>query len=182
MILALIGAVVTSVGGAAMSLALFTDSDPVTGNTFSTGTIVLSTSPTSALVTYSNMFPGDSTGGQALTVSNTGTGTLRYSMTSTEVDPDGLAGELQATVLEEDADGGCDDMDGATVYGTGDLSAAGFGDVTPGDDSGDRTLAASDSEVLCFEVSLPSDTGNSFQNKTATSTFTFVSEQTKNNP
>ena len=71
------------------------------------------------------------------------------------------------------------------VYTTGDLgSTAGInviGDPTTGDETGDRTLAASGSEVLCINVTLPSGTGNSFQGTTTTATLAFTSEQTVNN-
>src|SRR3972149_8479991 len=52
-------------------LALFTDTASVPGNTFSTGTVDISTSPTSALVTFSNMAPGDAVV-NPVTVSNGG--------------------------------------------------------------------------------------------------------------
>jgi len=48
--------------------------------------------------------------------------------------------------------------------------------------AGDRTLAASASEILCFNVSLPSGTGNAYQGLTSTATFAFQAEQTTNNP
>ena len=73
------------------------------------------------------------------------------------------------------------------IYGPGDLgSAAGIdviGDPTQGADAGDRTLPATgaDNEDLCFNVELPSTTGNAFQGLTTTATFTFAAEQTVNN-
>ena len=177
--LGLIGTIVTTIGGAAMSLAYFTDSDAVGANTFSTGTIVLSTSPTSALVTYSNMFPGDSVTG-TLAVSNTGTGDLRYAMTSSSTDTDSkhLAAQLTLVVKTEGTD--CTTFDRTTVY-TGTLGSAAFGNPASGADTDDRNLTAGSSENLCFKVSLASSTGNAYQNATTTTTFTFASEQTKNN-
>lgn len=77
----------------------------------------------------------------------------------------------------------CDDFDGTSLY-LGDLdSTVGLilGAATSGEDSGDRTLASSAAETLCFRVSLASDTGNTFQGAASTATFTFASEQTKNN-
>ena len=41
------------------SFAVFTDSETVDSNTFSTGSVDISTSPTTALVTFSDMAPGD---------------------------------------------------------------------------------------------------------------------------
>jgi hypothetical protein len=57
-----------------------------------------------------------------------------------------------------------------------------FRSPTQGADTGDRTLAASADEDLCFNVELPSATGNSFQGLTTTATFAFAAEQTANNP
>ena len=71
-------------------------------------------------------------------------------------------------------------MSGPTVLG----SIAGtniFGDPTQGAQSGDRTLNAGASEVLCIQVSLPSSSGNTYQGITTTATFTFNAEQTANN-
>ena len=60
------GAAVTGLTG-----AVFTDSDSVGGNVFSTGTVTLGASPASAAVTFSDMAPGDSAVGD-ITVSNDG--------------------------------------------------------------------------------------------------------------
>jgi hypothetical protein len=78
----------------------------------------------------------------------------------------------------------CDAFDGTSVLAATTLGAsgAGFGDVTAGDDTGDRTLAAGANETLCFRVTLPGPTGNAFQAATTTTTFTFDAEQTSNNP
>jgi len=56
-----------------------------------------------------------------------------------------------------------------------------IGDPAQGAQAGDRTLAASGNEVLCFNVSLPSSTGDAYQGLTTTATFNFQAEQTKNN-
>jgi predicted ribosomally synthesized peptide with SipW-like signal peptide len=185
MFLGMVALVVAALGGGAMSLALFTDSDAVGANTFSTVSIVLNTSPTSALVTYAGMYPGDTTGPQVLTVSNDGTGELRYSMTSASTDADSkhLRTQLVLDVTEEDTGGGCVVMDGASVYsGVLGATTAKFGDPFAGDDTGDRTLAAGSNEVLCFKVTLPDTTGNAYQAAATTTTFTFASEQTYANP
>jgi predicted ribosomally synthesized peptide with SipW-like signal peptide len=187
--LLLIGALalsLVSVGAGAWSLALFTSTADVTSNTFTTGTIVISTSPTSALISFSNMFPGDSVTAP-LTVSNGGSGQLRYAMTSssTNTDTKALRDQLTLTVKAKDTDtSGCGNFNGATLY-TGAISGAYFGSTNPGADSGDRTLnvnpASGWNEILCFRASLPIGTGNAFQNATTTTTFTFTAEQTANN-
>jgi hypothetical protein len=43
-------------------------------------------------------------------------------------------------------------------------------------------LAAGASEVLCFRVSLPLSTGDTFQGANSDATFSFAAEQTANNP
>jgi hypothetical protein len=167
--------------------ALFTDSASIGANAFTTGTIDISTSPTSALVTYSGMAPGDATT-QSLTVSNAGSLELRYAVSgsATNADSKGLKDQLVLTIKTIDVTTPgtpCDNFDGTQLY-TGDMDSTDgklVGDATTGAQSGDRSLAASASETLCFRVSLPSSTGNAFQNATTTATFTFDAEQTANN-
>jgi len=171
-----------SVGAGAFSLALFTSSADVTTNTFTTGTIVIGTSPTTALISYSDMLPGDSVTA-ALTVSNTGTGQLRYAMTSasTNADSKALRDQMTLVVKTKDTDtAGCGNWNGTQLF-NGALSAAAFGDVTSGAQSGDRPVDSGSSEVLCFRATLPIGTGDAFQSATTTTTFTFAAEQTANN-
>jgi spore coat-associated protein N len=167
------------------ALALFTDTASVPSNSFSTGTVDISTSPVSALVTFSDMAPGDEVV-NPITVSNDGTLELRYAVTSTTTE-DTLAAQLDLTIksgVTTCTTGGFD-TDGSPVYAPADLgSTAGIdviGDPTQGAQAGDRTLAASATEDLCFKVSLPSSTNNTYQGLTTTATFDFQSEQTKNN-
>ena len=77
------------------------------------------------------------------------------------------------------------DVAGGTLEGgPQDLSTSFdlMGNSAPGNQSGDRALAAADSENLCFRVSLPLSTGNAYQNSTSTVTLTFNAEQTAHNP
>jgi len=183
-VLLLVGVVAAGLGVA--SNAIWTDSEDVDANVFSTGTVDISTNPATALVTYSDMAPGDSTGGQSLTVTNAGTMDLRYAVTMTADNTDtlGLYAELDLTIREEGTD--CTTFDGNVLYGpdlpfllTGDL----IGDPTQGGDAGDRTLTtASPSEVLCFKVDLPLAAPDSVQGASTTAVFTFEAEQTDNNP
>jgi hypothetical protein len=171
------------------ALSVFTDTASVASNTFTTGTVDISTSPASALITYSNMAPGDKVT-QPLTVSNNGSLALRYAVTSlaTNTDSKGLRTQLDLKIKSGVAT--CTnagfDTDGTLLYGPADLGSDPainvIGDPAEGDDSGDRTLAASGSEVLCFHVELPLSTGNAYQNATTTATFAFEAEQTVNNP
>ncbi len=185
--IAAIGALTLLAGYA--GLAVFTDTASVGGNTFTTGNITISTSPTSALVTLTDMAPGDSVQPNAGIVVTNGDALLelRYAITSTTTE-DVLAAALDLTIREIDVTvpaTPCDDFDGAVIYTTGDLgSAAGInvvGNPAQGADAGDRVLAASAVETLCFRVELPlSATGP--EGVTTTATFAFQAEQTKNNP
>ena len=165
-------------GTGAVSMALFTDTDSSAWS-FTTGTIDIESNP--AVVTaISAMMPGD-VAADSLTISNAGAGDLRYAMSTTATNS--LGDELELAVREEDADGGCDDFDGAVVVAAGTtLDGASFGSSATGAQAGDRTLTAGSSEVLCFQVSLPLATANAFQGATSDATFTFDAEQTINNP
>jgi len=178
--LAIATAIVTTTG------AIFTDTESVGGNAFDTGNVDISTSPTSAVVSFTNMAPGDVVT-NPLTVSNDGSLQLRYAVTSTTTE-DTLAAQLDMTIktgVTACTNEGFD-TDGTVVYGPDDLgSTTGvnvIGDPTQGAQSGDRTLNASASEDLCFQVSLPLSTGNSYESLNTTATFEFNSEQTIHNP
>ena len=173
----------------ASSLAVFTSSAAVPANTFTAGTVILSTTPTTALVTFSNMAPGDQVTAP-LTVTNSGTLALRYAVSSvaTNLDTKGLMSQLVLTIKT-----------GVTTCTTGGFAATGtnaysgilgaatatklVGDAAQGNQAGDRVLPPTtlNSEVLCFNVSLPLVTGDALQGATTTATFTFNAEQTANN-
>lgn len=167
------------------ALAVFTDSQAVAANTFSTGNVDISTSPASALVTFSSMMPGDQVTAP-ITVTNAGSSSLRYAITSTTTE-NPLAAQLDMTIksgVTTCTNAGFS-ASGTVLYGPGDLGTmAGVnvvGDPAQGAQAGDRTLA-SGNEVLCFNVSLPLSTGNAFASLTTTATFNFQAEQTVNNP
>lgn len=169
---------------AVTSLALFTDSATVPANSFSTGTIDIATSPTTALVTMSAMVPGDQVTAP-LTVQNNGTLQLRYAMTSTTTE-DALAAELVLTVKSgvTTCNNASWSASGTTLYSGllgSQATTAVLGSVTAGAQAGDRTLNAAASEVLCFNVTLPSNAALGGGAST-TATFTFQAEQTTNNP
>ena len=168
------------------SFAIFTDTQSVPDNAFSVGTVDISTNPTTALVTFSGMAPGDQVT-NPITVTNAGTLQLRYAVTSTTT-VGTLAAALDLTIktgVTTCTNAGFD-TDGTLIYGPADLgSVAGtnvIGDPTVGNQGGDRTLNASANEVLCFNATLPPSTGNTYQGLTTTATFAFQAEQTTNNP
>ena len=168
----LLASSLATLGAGAMSLAVFTDADATDG-AWSTGTISLVAGP-AATFTTSDMFPGDS-GEQTVTVENDGTGELRYAMTSTETDPDGLLAQMTVEISA----GTCA-APGASLY-SGSFAAAALGNVAQGADPGDRVVAAGDTDSLCFAWALPLGTGNAFQNVTGSAVFDFTGEQTANN-
>jgi predicted ribosomally synthesized peptide with SipW-like signal peptide len=172
---------VLGVSVGAMSLALFTDDVDVDNNSFTTGTVVLSATPASALFNVGVMMPGDNDYGQ-LTVANAGTASFRYSMTTATTNPDtlDLGNQLEVEVRQKVAGTCAAAFTGTVVVPNTTLDGASFGDPTQGQDSGDRVLA-SGNEVYCFRVSLPSGTGNGYQGATTVATFTFHAEQTANN-
>jgi spore coat-associated protein N len=185
-VLLLLGAALAavSVTATSFSLGLWTDTATVGGNTFTAGTIDISTSPASAVIGLSPMMPGDTVNG-TLTVNNAGTAQLRYSLSSSSTNADGKAlrdGITLTIKLRDVAADACVDFDGTSVY-TGTLAAAAFGQATPpGPQAGDRTLAGAASEKLCLRATLPITAANSYQGGTTTTTFTFDAEQTANNP
>ena len=172
-----------SVGAGAYTLAIFTSSAATGGNAFTVGTVVIGVSPSSALITFAGMVPGDSTTG-TLTVSNSGNSTFRYAMTTAATNADAKALRDQMTLVVKTKDtntGGCANFNGTQLY-SGTLAGGTIGDPTVGSQAGDRTLAGAASEILCFQATLPAATGNAFQSATTTGTFTFSAEQTANNP
>ena len=186
-LLVLLILLIPSVGASYLTLALFTDQETVTAD-FTTGTIDLDGTKIDALVlTTAALMPGDTITDDVV-VENDGSAQLRYSMitASTNADSKALRDALTLTIKTVDVTTPgtpCDNFDGASTLYNGVLGAstAKFGNPAQGSDSGDRTLNAAANETLCFRVSLPSGTGNSYQGATTTTTFTFDAEQTSNN-
>jgi hypothetical protein len=171
-----------------VSGALFTEDEAVGNNLFTTGTVNIATTPATAVIAMDTMVPGDAIT-QGLDVHNAGTAQLRYSLSSTTTE-NVLAAQLDLTIWDEaaEADAGttCSGtVPGTVLYGPGDLgSTTGInllGNPSQGNHTGDRVLSANVHDYLCFKVSLPASTGNSFQGVATTSTLNFHAEQTTNN-
>lgn len=167
------------------SLALFTDSETVTNNAFSAGTLDLTASPATAALSMPAMNPGDQITG-VITVGNAGSIDLRYAMTSTTTE-DTFAGSLVMTVKSNVAT--CDDANFAlsgTVLYSGALGATApspiFGSSAQGVQGGERSLTAGTTEDLCVNVALPLAATNASQGLTTSASFTFDGEQIANNP
>jgi predicted ribosomally synthesized peptide with SipW-like signal peptide len=186
LLLGLLG--VVGAGAGQLSLALFTDTETVDG-TFSSGSIILDAARIDALTLSTGaMMPGDSVTDDVV-VENDGTAQLRYAISTSSTNVDGLALRDVLTLEVRTIDGTtpgtpCDNFDGASVLAATALgaSAAGVGNPAPGAHAGDRTLNAGTNETLCFRVSLPSATPQAYQGASTTTTFTFSAEQTANNP
>jgi spore coat-associated protein N len=165
-------------GAGTMSLAFFTDADSSTWS-FTIGTIDIESNP--AVVTaVTGLMPGSSAS-DSLTISNAGNATLRYAMMTAATNA--LGDQLTLAVRAEDVGGGCTAFTGAIIVASGTtLNGAAIGGSTQGAQAGDRTLAGGASEVLCFRVSLPMSTDDTFQGATSVATFSFAAEQTANNP
>ena len=177
-----------STGGLAGTAALFTDTQAVGANTFTTGTLDLTAAPATAIVTFSGMAPGSTTVG-AVTVTNGGSLQMRYAISSVTTE-NTLAGLIDLTIWDEAAesvvDGSCDANAPASVlYGPADLGTTSginlVGDPATGAQAGDRVLNNSANEVLCFKAELPLATSNAAQGLTSTATLNFQAEQTANN-
>lgn len=121
---------------------------------------------------------------------NDGTLTLRYAITSITTNSDGknLANQLRLTIKSNvlDCANAGFNFSGTVLYGPAALGTITglnvIGDPAQGQQAGDRALQPGSFEILCFNVSLPLESGNEFQNASTTATFVFAAEQTLNNP
>ena len=184
LLIATVALSVVSVGAGTYTLALFTSSVTNGSNAFTVGTLVIGVSPSSALMTFSGMLPGDATPPASLTVSNSGDTTLRYAMTTAATDPDAkdLRDQMTLVIRTKDSNtAGCTNFNGTQLY-SGTLASGATGDPAVGSQAGDRTLTGAASEILCFRATLPASTTSAFQGASTTATFTFSAEQTANNP
>ena len=176
--------------------ALFADTESVGGNSFVTGTVDISTAPVSALLALNPMAPGDEVN-NPITVSNAGNLELRYAIQRLADDPDAKAlRDVLRLRVGLKGGAGCDFpyytsagvptgmSDDTELYeGLGLPGAATdtVGSAAQGANAGDRVLAPSATEDLCFAVMLPLATTNAYRGAATTAAFEFVSEQTANN-
>ena len=172
---------------AAMTLAVFTDQETVTG-TFSSGSIILDDVKIDGLtLSISPLMPGDAITDDVV-VENDGTAQLRYSISTATTDPDTKALRdaltLNVRTIDVTTPGTpCDNFDGTLLYsGAMGAATAAVGSPTQGAQAGDRVLNGLTSETLCFRLALPLATANAYSAATAVTTFTFDAEQTANNP
>jgi hypothetical protein len=168
------------------AVALLTGTSAIPSNSLTTGEIRLGASPTTAVLTASNMIPGDSTTGP-ITVSNTGSNPVRYAVISTTTE-NALAGALRLSIktgvgtCTNDGFGQSGTLLGGPVTFGSTTGVNVLGDPAQGQHAGDRTLAGGASEVLCLQATLPLSAAGTGQGVTTTATLTFDAEQTVNNP
>jgi predicted ribosomally synthesized peptide with SipW-like signal peptide len=182
---------VASIGIGAVSMAVFTDTETVDA-TFTSGTIILDATKIDALnlALGDNWVPGDSVTG-SVDVENDGTNPLRYSLNTTTTSVAGANGGVLNTALLVEVKTidattpvtKCNEFDGTALQASEALGSSNvmFGSVSPTVGTGDRTVLAAATDVLCIRVSLPIATGDTMQGATAVATFTFNAEQTENN-
>lgn len=163
------GVLAVSVAGVAglASSALFTDTQSAGADSFTTGTVTIDPNSTSTSgISAGNMAPGDSSS-RNLVVKNTGSLELKYTVGSAATGDSSLGTQLQAVLRT------------GTCAGSGtQLYSGAFSGIAV---SSARTLAANATEDLCLTVSLASNSGNSYQGKTAGNNLSFSAVQTANN-
>ena len=172
----LLGSSLAMLGAGAMSLAVFTDTDAADG-AWSTGTIILGVSPATTFGP-TGMMPGDY-------------GQPDHRRREHRYRRPALRGRVRrhrprrkglAAQLDFDVDAGACGATTANLFSGTLATFAGLGDKTQGDQTGDRPVAAGDTDQLCFSWELPLDTtDNSFQDAGTEAVFTFHAEQTANN-
>ncbi|MGZ4275946.1 MAG: TasA family protein [Solirubrobacteraceae bacterium] len=173
--------VLAAVGLTVGSGANFTASKANAGNLFATGTLDIGRDNGSAILTMSNMKPGDSTQGQ-ITVQNTGslTGDFHLDQSFAGAPDAGLKNALQLSIVHCDSlTGPCNpSLAGGTVY-SGSMAgfdASGYG--LPDNTTGDRWTASNKNRYE-FRVTLPNDaTGsdNALQGKSVSATYTWSAQ------
>jgi spore coat-associated protein N len=164
------------------TFATFTATVSSTGNTFSTGTLTLSTTPASlaALLSVGTLKPGD-TISRPLTITNSGSISAVLTLTT--------ATTSTPTLLSTDTTNGLQfKVDRCSQAWTGSSPTFTCGGTTTADVVSSRSivqgtpisignLPVSGSDFLLITVSLPSTAGNTFQSLSETFSFNFTATQ-----
>ena len=157
------------------TVAYLTTAVSSTSNQFSAGTLHIAQSLSAGTtLSVDNLLAGDNFDAQ-LDMSNSGTLSLVYSISSTISGDATLADALQLTIRAKSTNP-CSARDGSVLY-TGALSSATVGDLSHGIQPGDRTLAAGNTESLCFTVVLPSTATSALAGQSVSATFNVFAEQ-----
>ncbi|MDQ2624629.1 MAG: CalY family protein [Actinomycetota bacterium] len=168
--------------------ALFTDQDDPSQSGFVSGTIDITTSATDFEMPVGNAAPGDHHYAP-IEVTNSGSLQLRYAVSLSGVGATPLLDNLAYSVATGLSPAACSALNAppvpANVIGSAVLGTAAthwIGDNATGQQGGDRTLNAGQSEVLCVGLSFDIDAPDTVQGETASVSFEFYAEQTANNP
>lgn len=165
------------------TFATFTDS-ATSVSTFTAGTVDLVAGGDAGdayaftALTMTTMKPGD-VKYAPLSIANVGSLGFSYTMatSATNLDTKGLADQLTLGITKVATAAACDSA------GVGYLAAVTALDIASAEGAlstraiASRTVAAGASEVLCYKVTLPTASGDSFQAATTTATFTFSATQ-----
>jgi predicted ribosomally synthesized peptide with SipW-like signal peptide len=161
--------------GAVGTLAAWTDVTTATA-TFSAGDVNINVngSETGAVVFSSAaMKPGDVLVAP-VQINNTGDLSVTYRM-ATAVTGTGLGAALTVEVRRGATTCQGTTSSGGTVVSEGSTTLTNTLTISQGQLA---AAAPSNSETLCFKISLPAGTADSYQGKTAQTTFTFTAENT----
>jgi spore coat-associated protein N len=160
-VLAALATLLLAAAVAVGSGANFTASSANPSNTFSTGTLDITNTQSGAIVSMSNMRPGDS---QTGTVDITNSGSLSGTFTLAESNVTGaaLAGQLDLSITDCGDVASADCATGTSLYSgkLDSLTSTALG-----------TFAAGQGRRYEFTVTLPSSTGNAFQGTSASAQF-----------
>jgi hypothetical protein len=119
-----------------------------------------------AVLFANDMMPGVEVT-SALTVVNSGSRAVSYTMRPELVSAGGVALSAALMLTVKTVGSSCADFDGTILF-EGSLDAA-----TIGSDGSGRPLPAVTAEILCFRALLPQDAGNSVQGANTTVTLAF---------
>jgi spore coat-associated protein N len=163
--------VLAAVGITVGSGANFTASAANPGNVFATGSLSIGNSPSTALFSASNLKPGDVDTG-TVDIENTGTlsGTFQLA-TDNPTGDTGLLGQLDVVV------GDCGTWSGGSPPACSSPSPVYSGKVDALTGSSLGTYAAAAKHRYRFTVTLPSNTDDSFQGKSAQVDFAWSAAQ-----
>jgi hypothetical protein len=172
------------------SLAALQDAAATSSQAVTSGNIALTLANGAASGQWTGAFsivPGGASQYYRLTVTNTGSATLVYALTSTST-TNVLASTLTVAITRlASATTTCSAVSyaaGTDVGNTAPLALAStsgvvlIGNPTAGTQAGDRTLAGSANDNLCLKVDFPAGTGLGYAGRgsTAATTFTFSAE------
>ena len=165
--LAALATMLVAVGVTAASGATFNATSANAGNTFTAGTLTMS-NPGGAILTASNMRPGDPASKGTIVIQNTGSLSGAFTLTRSSLTdtPSGtpLSSQLQLAVTDCGADLDCTTAGDNTSKYSGALSAMGSV-ISLGN------WVAGEQHKYEFAVSLPSGTPNAYQGGSSTAGF-----------